>query len=158
MLFDMAKSECAWIRIPPGTMWRPAAYGILSCSVSYFKNAVLKRRVLQGGELSLSLPWNLQLVNQNLYLDIMTVFMHKVWREKGALSTCPPKKEIEKSEQCFFRQWSELQSLAELHTSVARSQQAFTATPAQNHGHLATFHGHKIVQYDYIHGHFNKEN
>jgi hypothetical protein len=43
-------------------------------------------------------------------------------------------------------------------SSVARSQQAFTATPAQNHGHLATFHGHKIVQNGYIHGHFNKEN
>jgi hypothetical protein len=41
--------------------------------------------------------------------------------------------------------------------SVARSQQAFTATPAQNHGHLATFHGHKFVQYGYIHGQFNKE-
>jgi hypothetical protein len=29
----------------------------------------------------------------------MTAFMQKVRREEGALSTCPPKKEIEKSEQ-----------------------------------------------------------
>jgi hypothetical protein len=84
-------------------MWRTAAYGILSCSVSYFKNAVIKRRVLQGGKLSLPFPWNLQLVNQNLYLDVMTAFMQKVRREKGALSTCPPKKEIEKSEQWLIR-------------------------------------------------------
>jgi hypothetical protein len=27
-------------------LWRTAAYGILSCSVSYFKNTVIKRRVL----------------------------------------------------------------------------------------------------------------
>ena len=33
---------------------------------------------------------------------------------------------------------------------VARSRQAFTATSAQNHGHLGTFHGHHIFRY----GHF----
>jgi hypothetical protein len=64
-------------------MWRTAAFGILSCSVSYFKNAVIKRRVLQGGKLSLSIPWNLQSVNQNLYLDIMTAFMPKVRKERS---------------------------------------------------------------------------
>jgi hypothetical protein len=41
--------------------------------------------------------------------------------------------------------------------SVARSQPAFTATSAQNHGHLATFHGHKIVKYGYIHGHYTRQ-
>ena len=33
---------------------------------------------------------------------------------------------------------------------VARSRQAFTATSAQNHSHLGTFHGHQIFRY----GHF----
>jgi hypothetical protein len=58
----------------------------------------------------------------------------------------------------FQGQWWFPTLEVEVKNSVARSQQAFTATPAQNHGHLATFHGHKIVQYGYIHGHFNKEN
>jgi hypothetical protein len=48
-------------------------------------------------------------------------------------------------------------SFREAFTSVARSHRAFTATSAQNHGHLATFHGHKIVQYGYIHRPFTRQ-
>jgi hypothetical protein len=32
-----------------------------------------------------------------------------------------------------------------LFCSVARSLQAFTATPSKNHGYLGTFHGHQII-------------
>jgi hypothetical protein len=38
-----------------------------------------------------------------LYLDIMTAFMLKVRKGKGALSTCTPKKEMEKLEQWLIR-------------------------------------------------------
>ena len=41
--------------------------------------------------------------------------------------------------------------LAELiMTRVARSREAFTATSAQNHGHLGTFHSHKIFRYSHF--------
>jgi hypothetical protein len=33
--------------------------------------------------------------------------------------------------------------------SVARSKQAFTATLGKNHGHLGTFHGHKIFYHNF---------
>ena len=40
---------------------------------------------------------------------------------------------------------------------VARSSQAFTATSAQNHGHLGTFHSHHIFRYDHFTATFEAE-
>ena len=42
-------------------------------------------------------------------------------------------------------------------TRVARSQQAITATSAQNHGHLGTFHGHQIFRYSHFTATFDAE-
>jgi hypothetical protein len=51
------------------------------------QNAVIQRRVLQGGKLSLVIPWKSYLVNSELYLAISQAFIPREReREAGAHS------------------------------------------------------------------------
>jgi hypothetical protein len=65
---------------------------------------VIKRRVLQGGKTLSIDSMELAVSESEVYLDIMTAFMPKVREGRKALSTCTPKKEIEKLEQWLIRQ------------------------------------------------------